>query len=289
MTIYHRVLTFAVILLAVGVTVAQAGPPLALAERYQNSVNIKQYLVSEKLDGVRGYWDGSQLLTRQGNPINAPIWFTHNWPDRKLDGELWIARGQFDQVSAIVRRLQSDANDWRRIKFMVFDLHPQAGHPDSPFTTRLQELTQLINASGNPHLALIEQFDVSDDKALLSLLTQRVGLGAEGLMLHKRDAAYRIGRSDDILKLKPYWDAEARVIAHLPGKGKYLGKMGALLVEATSDTNIVGRRFRIGTGFSDRDRAFPPPVGTIITYQFHGYTSKGLPRFSSYLRVREPE
>jgi DNA ligase-1 len=83
------------------------------------------------------------------------------------------------------------------------------------------------------------------------------------------------------LKLKTYEDAEAVVIAHLPGKGKYQGMMGALLVEMPDQ-----RRFKIGTGFSDAQRADPPPIGSTITYKYFGKTSTQLPRFASFLRVR---
>ena len=64
--------------------------------------------------------------------------------------------------------------------------------------------------------------------------------------------------------------------------GKFAGKLGALLVEMPD-----GRRFRIGTGFSDVQRAVPPPLGSIVTYRYRGMTARGLPRFASFLRIRE--
>ena len=48
-----------------------------------------------------------------------------------------------------------------------------------------------------------------------------------------------------------------------------------------------GQRFRLGAGFSDADRDHPPPVGAWVTYRFQGTHDGGLPRFASYLRVRE--
>ncbi|MBU6466279.1 MAG: DNA ligase, partial [Burkholderiales bacterium] len=100
--------------------------------------------------------------------------------------------------------------------------------------------------------------------------------------LHRGDSLYREGRSDDLIKVKTHDDAEARVIAHLPGKGKHAGKMGALLLEMPG-----GQRFKLGTGFSDADRAAPPPVGSWVTYRFLGTHDSGLPRFASFVRVRE--
>ena len=112
------------------------------------------------------------------------------------------------------------------------------------------------------------------------MLDEIVTKGGEGLMLHRADSLYHSGRSDDLLKLKPWQDAEATVVEILPGKGKFSGMMGSLLV-----TDESGLRFRIGTGFSNKERRNPPAVGTVITYKFTGTTKKGLPKFASFLRI----
>ena len=120
-----------------------------------------------------------------------------------------------------------------------------------------------------------------DHAALMERLDSIVRAGGEGLMLHRDGSDYRAGRSDDLLKVKPYLDAEARVVAQLPGKGKYAGMLGALLVE-----DKEGRRFRIGTGFSDAERRSPPPIGSLVTFKYQERTDKGIPRFASFLRLR---
>ncbi len=262
-------------------------PHLSHANRYKESIDLSQYLISEKLDGVRGYWDGKNLYTRNGNLINAPQWFTADWPNRKLDGELWIERNHFEEVSGTVRRKYPNDKDWQNLKFMVFDLHPESQRLNTPFEVRLKEIHALIKQTMSSYLAVIPQFQVDSVDELNTKLNHLVDKGAEGLMLHKRTAPYRAGRSDDILKLKPHWDAEAKVLAHLPGKGKYQGMMGALLVQGVSEAQVKGKQFRIGTGFSGMEREAPPAVGSVITYRFQGYTKNGLPRFPSYLRVRE--
>ena len=103
-------------------------------------------------------------------------------------------------------------------------------------------------------------------------------------MLRLGASGYRSGRSNDLLKVKQYQDAEAVVVHHLPGKGKYEGLMGSMLVELED-----GRRFRIGSGFSDSERAYPPRPGTTITFKHYGLTATGLPRFASFLRIRNDE
>jgi DNA ligase-1 len=275
-----RILLFALLIIP---PVSIATPPkLALANRYHDQIDISQYLVSEKLDGVRGYWDGQNLYTRNGNLIHAPLQFTKNWPNTPLDGELWIARGRFEEVSGIVRRKTPNPEDWQPIRFMVFDVHDS----NVAFEQRIQLAKQLIEEARNPSLQLIPQLPVLSAEELSNRLKTIVEQGGEGLMLHRKNALYLAGRSDDILKLKPRWDAEARVIAHIPGKGKYQGMLGSLLVEGISESQSRGRQFRIGTGFSDAERQNPPAIGAVISYQFQGYTNKGIPRFTSFLRVR---
>lgn len=252
-------------------------PPPMLATVYEAGIDVSQYWVSEKLDGVRGRWTGKHLLTRDGNTINAPAWFTAGWPAVPMDGELWIARGRFDEVSGIVRTREPDDDQWRRVRFMVFDLPAHGG----PFDERVLRMRALAKAAGVSWLQAVEQFRVTDAEALDAGLAEVVAAGGEGLMLHRGAARYHAGRSEDLLKYKPYDDAEARVVGHTPGEGKYTGMLGALIVERAD-----GLRFRIGSGFSDAERADPPPVGTWITYRYNGLTPNGVPRFARFLRVR---
>lgn len=256
-------------------TSPQVLPGLALGEVYRPGIDLDAYLISEKLDGVRGYWNGSRFITRGGLPITAPAWFTTGFPAVALDGELWMGRGTFARLSGTVRRYEPDEDAWRRVRYMVFDL------PDHPgdFETRLNALRGLLATSPSPFIGLVEQTRVADHDALMVALEQVVAAGGEGLMLHRRDSLYRIGRTADLLKVKPYLETDARVIAHLPGRGRHEGRMGSLLVEEAD-----GTRFRLGTGFSDVERDDPPPIGSIVNFKYHGRTTNGLPRFASFLR-----
>lgn len=251
-------------------------PDLLLANQYHSHIVLSHYRVSEKLDGVRAYWNGQELLSRQGNRFAVPDWFVEDFPDQPLDGELWLGREAFDELSGIVRRSQPHEG-WRRVRFMVFDL------PDSSdiFDSRLQQLKALVEQSGSPFLSVVEHLPATTHKALMRQLDAIVAAGGEGLMLRKADSLYRGGRSGDLLKVKKREDAEAKVIGHIPGKGKYTGQMGALLVEMPD-----GRRFRLGTGFTDAVRASPPAPGSWVTFTYQGLTSKGLPRFASFWRER---
>jgi DNA ligase-1 len=253
-------------------------PTFLLAERYHGDIDVSRYWVSEKLDGVRAVWDGKALRFRSGNPVPAPRWFVDALPAQPLDGELWLGRGSFDQLSAIVRRQVPDDAEWRGVRYMIFEL------PDAPgsFGDRSERIKGLVATANVPWLQAVPQFRLADGAALQKKLREIVRQGGEGLMLHRADAAYETGRSSALLKLTPWLDAEATVVAHLPGKGKYAGMTGALQMEMPD-----GRRFALGSGLSDALRRNPPPLGTLVTYRYRELTKSGMPRFPRYLRVRD--
>jgi len=271
-----RVLLLSVALLAPGVSFSANPPSILLANVYRNQADVAQYLVSEKLDGVRAIWDGQTLRFRSGKEIHAPRWFVEGLPKQSLDGELWLGRGSFERLSGIVRRELSDDAEWRQVRYMVFELPGAAG----TFRERAGQIKQVVRQANVPWLQEIQQFPAVDRNSLQKQLNEIVKAGGEGLMLHRADATYETGRSDTLLKMKPFDDAEAVVVGYLPGKGKYLGKMGALRVRSPE-----GREFALGTGFTDDQRKNPPQIGATVTYRYRDVTKNGLPRFASFLRI----
>ncbi len=270
--------SFITTLLASPLSFAKSTQGVLLAQDYTAGTDPSLYLISEKLDGVRALWDGKSLRFRSGQLIAAPTWFTAKLPATPLDGELWLARGKFDLLSGIVRKVQPVDAEWQQVKYMVFELPAGGG----TFAQRSEELKALVQKTAWPQLQWIEQFKLTSEKALQAKLKQITAQGGEGLMLHKADAPITTGRSPVLLKLKPVSDAEGIVTAHIPGKGKYAGQMGALQIK-TEDGHTV----KIGTGFTDEQRAKPPAIGSTITYSYRDKTPSGKPRFASFLRVRE--
>ncbi|ABV87831.1 DNA ligase [Shewanella pealeana] len=252
-------------------------PAIQLASAFDESISdITQYLVSEKLDGVRGYWDGKVMYSRSGRQIALPDWFVAGFPSYPLDGELWIKRGMFEQVSAMVRSSKVSDEEWARVKFMIFDLPAESSVFELRYRKAVKELAGI-----SPYLKVIGQNQFDSFQALEAELQKVIAKNGEGLMLHKKHAFYKSGRSKDIVKLKPFYDAEARVIGYTSGKGRFSGMMGALVVK-----NQQGITFNLGTGFSKEQRQSPPQIGSLVTYKYYGLTQKGTPRFASFLRVR---
>jgi DNA ligase-1 len=259
---------------------AASVPTLMLASVWRAGQDPSGFLVSEKLDGVRAFWDGQTLRFRSGRAIAAPSWFTAALPQTALDGELWLGRGRFDELSGLVRRVAPMDADWHQVQYMIFDL-PKA---TEPFSERAQHIQTLVAQARQPWLQAVPQQRVADAHSLQTLLKATVQAGGEGLVLHRANALWAPGRSDALLKLKLQPDEDARVVAHLPGKGRHAGRLGALSLEMPD-----GQRFALGTGFTDAQRDNPPAVGSVVTYRFRDRTPKGLPRFASFLRVRPPE
>jgi DNA ligase-1 len=238
-----------------------AGPPLLLAESWDNASDLSGWWMSEKLDGVRAYWDGKQFLSRQGNIYHAPDWFVTGLPEIPLDGELWLDRKKFQRTVSIVRR-QDKSESWKEILFLVFDAPSSGGG----FEERIEFVNKSLSGRGlksaRPH-----EHSVCKDIA--------------SLMLRQPGSKYVAGRSSTLLKVKSFKDADAVVIGHQGGAGKHKGRLGALLVRLAD-----GTEFAVGTGFRDRERSDPPPIGATITFRYQELSDGGVPRFPSYLRVR---
>jgi DNA ligase-1 len=255
----------------------KSAPPLLLAHAWDNEQDLAGWWLSEKLDGVRAFWDGTgQFLSRQGNRFLAPDWFTQGLPNMPLDGELWLGRKQFQRTVSIFRR-QDGGELWREPRFVVFDV-PHAG---GPFEDRLKVLADAARQDRCPFVRVLDQTICRGADELRQELDRIEALGGEGLMLRQPGSLYEAGRSHTLLKVKRFHDAEARVVEHLPGSGRHKGRLGALLVELQG-----GTRFAVGTGFTDAERAKPPRIGSVITFRFQELTDGGVPRFPSFVRLR---
>jgi len=254
-------------------------PDVMQAKVLHGHVDVTEFWVSEKLDGVRARWNGKQLLSKTGLRFAAPDWFVQGFPDTPLDGELWMTRGHYEDVVSIVRK-QTPHEGWKLLKLMVFDLPGHKG----PFTERVEAMRQLVLVKNAPYLGVIEQFRLESEAALMQKRDDTTRQGGEGLMLQRQSAIYQSGRSDDLLKVKPFEDAEAVVIGYKPGKGKNTGLMGSVHVRADN-----GKEFYIGSGFTQAQRNEPPPVDSVINYRYQGFTDAGIPRFAVFVRMRNEE
>lgn len=245
----------------------------ALADKW-TSEDPTGYYMSEKLDGMRCLWDGHALRTRNGNLIHAPAGMISQLPSIALDGELFLDRGAFQALMSIVKN-HNPSDQWSKVRYMVFD----APLVSAPFQGRLDEMKKHIHSCD--WVFMHEQKRCEGRNHVTTELERILKLGGEGVMLRKPHAPYKAGRTNDLLKVKQFVDAEAYVIGHENGTGRNNGRMGALKCKDKD-----GITFKIGTGFPDSMRDNPPAIGTLITYKFQEKTVAGKPRFPVFHRVR---
>jgi DNA ligase-1 len=256
-------------------TSAATPPPVLLAHKWEVDHDPTGWWMSEKLDGIRAYWDGEGFVSRLGNRFVAPAWFVESLPANTLDGELFAGRKLFQKTTSIVRS-GAGGDAWKQLRYVVFDA-PNHGGTFEERSAFCRELlaAELPYAAWHEHVAC-EGFD-----HLRRELARVEGLGGEGLMLRQPRSPYVAGRSSTLLKVKTFHDTEARVVDHVAGAGKHKGRLGSLLCELPD-----GTRFNVGTGFSDAERTSPPPIGAVITFRYQELTPDGVPRFPSYVGVR---
>ena len=252
---------------------------LMLPQVYSEQVDVSGWLISEKLDGVRGYWDGKQLLSKSGNLFFPPAAFIQGLPPFPVEGELWGGRGTFEKTVSIVKQ-QQPHDGWLQLRFAIFDV-PQA---PGGFTARLARVNDWFSAHPPAYAFVLPQLRVLDQAHLQHELQRIEALAGEGLIVRSPDALYAAGRSAEILKVKNYQDAEAKVVAHLPGQGRNEGRLGSLLVRLAD-----GTQFKLGSGFSDAVRESPPSIGAVVTFKFYGRYPSGIPKFPSFVRIRSDQ
>lgn len=275
-----RVLQLAVIVILLVVCTAAGGgtepPGLQHPDTYTGEETVAGWLMSEKLDGIRGYWTGTHLITRKGRTIHAPAWFTENLPPFALDGELWRKRNDFSFVQNTVLD-RSPSESWREITYNIFEVPEMPGG----FRQRLDKARAWFAAHPAPHVRLIEQIACHGPDHLRAYLEKIESLGGEGIIVKDPTRPFLAGRTSFSLKVKNFSDMEGTVVAHNPGKGRFAGMMGSLTLLLENGTS-----FKVGSGFTIAERRDPPPIGAVVTFKYQGFTRNGIPRFASFLRVR---
>ena len=266
-------LTKKVIFLTIFFSVFSFGskPKLLLLKTYKDQ-NISGWVMSEKLDGIRGYWNGKNLISRGGHIIHAPKWFTKNYPPFEIDGELWSKRGDFENISSIVRD-KIPTNKWHQIKHYIFEVPNAKGN-------LYQRLTK-VKPYTNDIIKIIPQIKIKNKKHLKEFLKTIEFKGGEGIVVRDPNTPYINKRTSKALKVKSFQDTECEVIGYTKGKGKLKNLMGAIKCKLQN-----GIKFKIGTGFSKLQRQNPPIIGDIITFKYKEFTKYGKPRFPVFLKVR---
>ncbi len=260
------------LLLSFSVSLFATKPNLLLLKVYKDQ-NITGWVMSEKLDGIRAFWDGKHLLSRQGKIIYAPKWFLKDYPPFAIDGELWTKRKDFENISSIVRD-KVPSKKWKEIKHYIFEVPNAKGN--------LFQRLKIVKPYEGKYIQIIPQIKVKNKKLLLNFLHQVEKKGGEGVVVRDPNTPYIAKRTSKALKVKSFLDTECVIVGYTKGKGKYKNIIGALLCQLPNKV-----KFKIGSGLSDSLRKNPPKIGTIITFKYKEITKYGKPRFPVFMRVRK--
>jgi len=229
--------------------------------------------MSEKLDGIRAYWNGKNLLSRGGHIIYAPKWFIKDYPPFEIDGELWSKRGDFENISSIIRD-KNPSQKWKEIKHYIFEAPNTNGN-------LFQRLNKVKSYESNI-IKIIPQIKIKNKSHLQSFLKNIENNGGEGVVIRDPKAPYINKRTSKALKVKTFQDTECKVLGYTKGKGKFSNVIGAIKCQLNN-----GIKFKIGSGLSNKERINPPKIGELITFKHQGWTKYKKPRFPIFLRIRK--
>jgi DNA ligase-1 len=236
---------------------------------------IKDWFMSEKLDGIRAYWNGKDLYTKNGNKIYAPSWFLEEFPKFELDGELWSKRNDFENIQNIVLDI-NPSSKWKELTYNIFEVPNSKGN----FEERLSIIKNYLNKKPNNYIKIIPQIICENQEHLESYLQELLNKKAEGIIIKNPNINYFAGRSEEILKVKKFEDMEGEIIGHNYKDNKFKS------LKVKLENKVV---FNLGGGFSDNERLNPPKLGDIVTFKYYGFTKNAKPKFASFLRVRKKE
>jgi len=251
-------------------------PKLFLLKTYTHDKNVSGWVMSEKLDGVRAYWNGKELISRSGKKFHAPKSFTQGFPSFELDGELWSKRGDFEKIVSIVNT-QSNTNRWKELTYNIFEVPNQ----DGTLPERLSIIKTYLQKHTKTKIKIIKQIKINKVEEVQDFFEKVNDMQGEGIVIRNPSLPYYVGRKKDALKHKAFTDAECKIVELIQGKGKYQGLLGAIKCD------YKGKIIKIGTGFSDQQRMTSFQVGTLITFKYYGVTRLENPKYPVFLRVRK--
>ncbi len=242
---------------------------------YNEDIDVTNWLMSEKLDGIRGYWNGKELLTRQGKKIYVPKYFIQNFPIFELDGELWTKRADFENIQNIVMD-KTPSKEWNNITYNIFEIPNAKGN----FFQRLKKAKVWFEKNPNKHIRILKQIKVENKEHLDKFLEEMISKKAEGVIVKNPNKPYHTGRSSHVLKVKKSSDMEGKVIGI--NISKKTGVLKSLVLKIEN-----GLIFNLGTGFTKEERKNAPKIGEVVRFKYFGFTKRGVPKFASFLHIRK--
>jgi ATP-dependent DNA ligase len=250
--------------------------------------------VQPKYDGVRclGKWeDGKVVLTsRSGKPWNAAPHVNEALAkflpkESVIDGELYIHGATFQAITRLVKKQRPESLN---VKYHVYDLPDNNGDSDLEWKDRKVALDKLVPKDQNV-VVLVPSVRCSNEKEVKAEHDRLVQENYEGAIIRVLTSRYRYGyRSDGLLKLKAFEDAEFEITGHETGVGRY-ENCPVLICKAES-----GEEFRVNPKLTIEEKEemlknIDEYIGKMYKVRFNGRSEAphSLPRFGRGLGIRD--
>jgi len=245
-------------------------------------------LVDPKLDGMRFVASKDSALSRRGKPVPAATWIVKDllefhslYPSVVLDGELYNHdyRDNFEGLMSLARKQKLTNDDLSKtrtqLKYYIYDMYDQ-DRPDMSAEERKQWLDEHVLPG--PRIQVVRYEIVTTKEELNKAHELNIAQGYEGSIVRIPSAAYKNGRSKNLLKYKSFKTAEFPIIDIVSGKGNRSEIAGTVFVRvngATVGCSIKGSWEYARQLLEDRDKL----IGKDATIRFFDWTSDGSLRF----------
>jgi len=266
-----------------------------LAHKYSDYAHKVCYpaFCQPKLDGIRCIAtitaDGVTLWTRTRKPIksvphiNGAIAALELAIGTVLDGELYnhALRHEFEKIVSLVRS-DAPSEGHERVEYHIYDMPSEAGG----FKNRYAALPKFSQP-----LVLVQTLQVQTESDILSAHERATEDGYEGVMVRSgADTPYEGKRSQTLLKIKEFDDAEFPIIGVCEGRGKLAGHAATFTCRTPEgvefEVKLRGDTEQLRKYFTDHTLW----QGKVLTVKYQGMTNTNkVPRFPVGVAIRDYE
>lgn len=272
-------------------------PMLAKVLGDNPTFDLSTALIQPKLDGkciLAHKVDGEvALFARSGNSNDTTPHINRQLNSLMQDGDIW--HGELyspdltlEEIMEVTQATQNP-KDSSGLNLYLYDFPKISGLTEYvPYQNRLRTFKKLHSEDTLPaNILLTPTISVDSVRQIEEYHRDVTEQGFEGVIIRNPVAPYKAGRSNNLLKMKTWRDAEFLVIAVNEGKGKLQDHAGSFTC-VTSDMKHFNVKME-GELVALRDYLNHPElaIGRYLTVKYYGLTKYGIPRHPIGVRFRE--
>jgi ATP-dependent DNA ligase len=264
----------------------EEGETMFVSTKYDGN-RMLAHLVDDK---VELYGRSGEVIPNDLSHIKAamkPILIRH--PNYIFDGEAFVPGMPHELINGMLKKKSTDSS---AMVYNIFDIYMREDK-DTPFSERYKILSKIKMKSP---LMFVKSVTTKSSGEIEKLYTAAIEEKMEGLVLRRPTGIYEAHgrseiRSSDILKLKPLYDSEFKIIGFGEGVGKSAGAIewvlqtedGSKAFSATPKMSLDDRRklFHVVSNFPEQY------IGKSMRVIYSGLTKRGIPRHPRAVGIRE--